>query len=45
MVIKEFWDGRYSVPEYAYGVDPNEYFKEQLDKLSPGKILLPAEGE
>jgi len=45
MVIKEFWDGRYSAPEYAYGVDPNEYFKEQLDKLSPGKILLPAEGE
>lgn len=45
MVVREFWDGRYSAPEYAYGIDPNEYFKEQLDKLTPGKILLPAEGE
>jgi len=45
MVIKEFWDGRYSIPEYAYGKEPNVYFKEKLDGLSTGKILLPAEGE
>jgi len=43
--MKEFWDERYKVPEYAYGELPNEYFKEQLDKLTAGKILLPAEGE
>lgn len=42
---KEFWDERYSNPEYVYGVEPNVYFREQLQKLSPGTILLPAEGE
>jgi len=45
MVIKEFWDGRYSKPDYAYGKEPNVYFKEQLSKLKVGKLLLPAEGE
>ena len=39
------WNDRYSNDEFAYGVDPNEYFKEQLEKLTVGKILLPAEGE
>ena len=43
--MKEYWDERYRVPEYAYGELPNEYFKAQLDKLATGKILLPAEGE
>lgn len=42
---KEFWDERYSNPEYVYGEEPNVYFREQLQKLPPGKILLPAEGE
>ncbi len=45
MVIKEFWDGRYSKPDYAYGVVPNVYFKEQLSKCKVGNLLLPAEGE
>ena len=39
------WNERYSASEYAYGVSPNLFFKEQLDKLKPGKILLLAEGE
>ena len=39
------WDDRYSKEEYAFGVQPNEYLKEQLEKLSAGKILFPAEGE
>jgi SAM-dependent methyltransferase len=43
--MKEFWNQRYSLDEYAYGEEPNVYFKEQLIKLKPGKILLPAEGE
>jgi SAM-dependent methyltransferase len=43
--MKEFWNERYSADEYAYGEEPNAYFKEQLMKLKPGKILLPAEGE
>ena len=43
--MKEFWEIRYAEKQYAYGENPNVYFKEQLDKLKPGKILLPAEGE
>ncbi|WP_330444479.1 class I SAM-dependent methyltransferase [Flavobacterium sp. C4GT6] len=43
--MEDFWNTRYSQPDYAYGIDPNIYFREQLDKLNPGKILLPAEGE
>jgi 2-polyprenyl-3-methyl-5-hydroxy-6-metoxy-1,4-benzoquinol methylase len=43
--MNDFWNERYATEEYAYGVEPNEYFKEQLKKLNPGKILFPAEGE
>lgn len=44
-VMAEFWDTRFAEPVYAYGTEPNRFFKEQLLKLSPGKILFPAEGE
>ncbi|MDZ7680803.1 MAG: class I SAM-dependent methyltransferase [Fodinibius sp.] len=30
---------------YIYGDTPNDFFKEQLDLLTPGKLLLPAAGE
>ena len=41
-----FWDERYSSAEYVYGIKPNHFFKEQIDKIPvPGKILLPGEGE
>jgi SAM-dependent methyltransferase len=43
--MTDFWNNRYSVEEYAYGEEPNIYFKQKLDLLKPGKILLPAEGE
>jgi 2-polyprenyl-3-methyl-5-hydroxy-6-metoxy-1,4-benzoquinol methylase len=39
------WDERYAGEEFAYGIEPNNYLKEQLAELSPGKILFPAEGE
>lgn len=39
------WDERYSSEEFAYGTEPNNYLREQLTKLNPGKILFPAEGE
>ncbi len=41
----EFWDIRYSDSEYAYGTEPNVYFKSFIDTHSSGKILLPGEGE
>lgn len=39
------WDERYAQNEYVYGKLPNEFLKQQLTLLRPGKILLPAEGE
>ena len=43
--MKEFWDQRYKEDVWAYGTEPNSYFKEKLKDLAPGKILLPADGE
>ncbi len=40
-----FWDTRFSANEYIYGTEPNVFFKQEINKLQPGKILLPAEGE
>ena len=41
-----FWDERYSSEEYVYGTEPNQFFKQILDKIPiPGKLLLPGEGE
>ncbi|MCZ4696273.1 class I SAM-dependent methyltransferase [Ancylomarina euxinus] len=41
----EMWDERYSSESFVYGIDPNLFFKEELQKLSVGRLLLPAEGE
>jgi len=43
--MKAFWDQRYGQEIYAYGETPNEYFKKSIKSLSPGKLLMPAEGE
>jgi hypothetical protein len=43
--MKEFWDERFGEEEYAYGIEPNSFFREQIGLLSPGSLLLPAEGE
>ena len=43
--MKTFWDERYSAAEYVYGESPNAFFKAQLGKISPGRLLLPCEGE
>jgi 2-polyprenyl-3-methyl-5-hydroxy-6-metoxy-1,4-benzoquinol methylase len=41
-----FWDERYSGEEYVYGTEPNQFFKEQIQKIYPVEnILLPGEGE
>ncbi|SRR5258708_46833 len=39
------WNERYSKDEFAFGNLPNNYLKEQLEKLTIGTILFPAEGE
>jgi hypothetical protein len=44
--MKDMWEKRYAAEEYAYGQEPNAFFKACLDELpKPGRILLPAEGE
>ena len=43
--MKEFWNERYSTEAFAYGKKPNVFFKQELDKLGKGRILLPADGE
>lgn len=42
---KDFWEKRYKEAQYAYGTEPNEFFKIFIDGCQPGKLLLPAEGE
>ncbi|MGB5268526.1 MAG: class I SAM-dependent methyltransferase [Polyangiales bacterium] len=44
--MKQMWDERYGRDEYAYGEEPNAFFKASLDQLpAPGRLLLPGEGE
>ncbi len=43
--MKEFWNDRFSTTEYVYGEKPNVFFREKLDIMPPGRLLLPAEGE
>ncbi|MEL6976564.1 MAG: methyltransferase domain-containing protein [Bacteroidota bacterium] len=39
------WNERYAAKEFAYGTEPNEFLKVNLQNLMPGKILFGAEGE
>lgn len=41
----EFWNERFSTGEYIYGTNPNRFFKEKIDGLKSGKLLLLGEGE
>ena len=39
------WEDRFGKEAFAYGTEPNDFLKSQLDLLSPGTILFAAEGE
>lgn len=44
--MKEMWEQRYGAEGYAYGTEPNVFFKSTLEKYAPsGHFLFPAEGE
>ena len=45
IMSKEFWDEKFNTHEYMYGKTPNLFFKDQINKLIPGKILFGAEEE
>ena len=40
----EFWDRRFAESDYVYGTEPNAFFRSVIDRMEPGKLLLPAEG-
>lgn len=47
----DFWNQRYAASEYAYGTEPNVFFKHCLNQYSSAllperaSLLMPAEGE
>ena len=43
--MNEFWDNRYSSEEFVYGTEPNEFFKSEINRISPGRLLTLAAGE
>ncbi|MEI8202430.1 MAG: class I SAM-dependent methyltransferase [Bacteroidota bacterium] len=43
--MENIWDIRYNDFGVAYGMQPNVFFRQTLDSLQSGKLLLPAEGE
>ena len=42
---KDRWDGRYREQAYAYGEEPNSFFRHWLPRFEPNTILMPADGE
>ena len=40
-----FWDERYAEPGLAYGLEPNRFLRRRLARMTPGRLLLPGEGE
>lgn len=43
--MNESWNKRYSDSKYIYGKEPNQFLKDELNKITPGKILFLGEGE
>jgi SAM-dependent methyltransferase len=43
--MKEYWNNRFSTAEYVFGKEPNDFLKQELDKITPGKVLFIAAGE
>lgn len=43
--MEEFWNNRFDDKDFAYGTKPNDFLKEELEKLPSGNILFVCEGE
>jgi SAM-dependent methyltransferase len=41
----ELWDERYSGTEYAYGVEPNDFLRDEAARIPAGPVLCLAEGQ
>lgn len=42
--MRNFWEERYASEDFVYAKEPNAYFKQVIDTLPPGKLVLPGEG-
>ena len=42
---KQIWEDRYSSEEYIFGKEPNDFFKEEIEKIGKGRVLLVGDGE
>jgi SAM-dependent methyltransferase len=45
MMVKDFWDSRFSQPDYFYGVLPNTFFRSAIEGVPAGRLLVPGAGE
>ena len=43
--METFWNDRYRESGLAYGEQPNAFFAQFIDSHTPGRILLPADGQ
>lgn len=43
--MKAIWDERYQLDTYQYGTQPNDFFADEINQLTIGRILLPGAGE
>lgn len=44
--VEKMWNSKFSCEGYMYGKDPNQFLKQEIDKLeNPSKILFLGEGE
>lgn len=43
--MKELWEQRYGEADYAFGREPNEFFKAIVGSLPKGRMLVPGAGE
>jgi 2-polyprenyl-3-methyl-5-hydroxy-6-metoxy-1,4-benzoquinol methylase len=43
--MKEIWDKKFSSDEFIYGIEPNEFFKNTIEKYPAGRLISFGEGE
>lgn len=44
--LQQFWNARYASEEFVYGTGPNDFLKQQVDRLPRGQpVLCLADGE
>jgi len=45
LVTSSFWDERFGVEEFVYGVEPNDFLRAEAHRIPEGRVLCVAEGE